>query len=78
MYSSPPARTPKLQLVVEQPSTGGPWNPPTKDTSCPKTKKELQQDGRRGAITIKSNPIPAGWVTHKLENNNTKEVLPLL
>ena len=26
----------------------------------------------------KSNPIPTGWVTHKLENNNTKEVLPLL
>ena len=25
-----------------------------------------------------SNPIPTGWVTHKLENNNTKEVLPLL
>ena len=32
----------------------------------------------RGAITIKSNPIPARLVTHKLENNNTKEVLPLL
>ena len=27
---------------------------------------------------IKSNPIPPGWVTHKLENNNTKEILPLL
>ena len=27
---------------------------------------------------IKSHPIPAGWVTHKLENNNTKAVLPLL
>ena len=26
---------------------------------------------------IKSNPIPAEWVTHKLENN-TKEVLTLL
>ena len=23
---------------------------------------------------IKSNPIPARWVTHKLENNNTKEL----
>ena len=22
-------------------------------------------DGRRGAITIKSSPITAGWVTHK-------------
>jgi len=27
---------------------------------------------------IKSNSIPIGWVTHKLENNDTKEVLPLL
>ena len=27
---------------------------------------------------IKSNPIPARWATHKLENNNTNEVLPLL
>ena len=27
---------------------------------------------------IKSNPILARWATHKLENNNTKEVLPLL
>ena len=31
-----------------------------------------------GAITIKSNPRPARWATHKLQNNNTKEVLPLL
>ena len=27
---------------------------------------------------IKSNPKPTGSVTHKLENNNTKEVLLLL
>ena len=26
----------------------------------------------------KANPIPAEWLTHKLENNNTKEVLLLL
>ena len=43
----------------------------------PKTKK-LQGDGRRGASTIKSNPIFTRWVTHNLEDNNTKEVLPLL
>ena len=49
-----------------------------KDTPRPKTKKKLQQDSRRDAITIKSNPKPARWVTHRLENNNTKEVLPLL
>ena len=53
-----PVRAPKLQLAVEQPSTGGCRNPPKKDTPCPKTKKKLQQDGRRGAIMIISNPIP--------------------
>ena len=30
MHSSPPVRTPKLQLAVEQPSTGGHWTPPKK------------------------------------------------
>ena len=39
---SPPVRTPKLQLVVEQPLTGGHWNPPKKDTPRPKTKKKSQ------------------------------------
>ena len=39
-----------------------------KDTPHPKTKEKLQWDGRRGTITIKSNPITTGWVTHKLEN----------
>ena len=69
----PTAKAQKLQLAVEQPSAGGLWNPPKKkkrDTTRPKTKKQLQRDGRRGAITIKSNPIPAGWVSYKLENNN--------
>ena len=72
MCSSTPVREPKLQLAVE-PSTGGHWNSPTKDTPRPKIKK-LQQDDRRGTISIKANPILAVWVTHKLENKNTKEV----
>ena len=38
----------------------------------------MQRDSRRGTMMIKSNPIPAGWVAHKLENNNTKVVLLLL
>ena len=33
---------------------------------------------RRNIIMIKSNPILARWVTHKLENNNTEEILSLL
>ena len=77
MCSSPPARIPKFQLAIEQPSTGGHWNPPKTDTQCPKTKK-LKQDGRRDAIMIKSNPITFWWVSHKLEHNNTKEAPPLL
>ena len=48
-----------------------------KDTPHPETKEKPQWDGRRGVITIKSNPISARWVTHKLENNFTTEVHPL-
>ena len=54
------------------------WNTPKKDVPHLKTKKKPQWDSRMGTIMIKSNPIPARWVTHKLENNNTKEVFPLL
>ena len=78
MCSSSPVRAPKSHLAVEHPSTGGCWNLPkkqnkTKKTPCPKTKKTPQQDGRRGTITIKSNPIPTRWVTHKLESKVPKE-----
>ena len=52
---------------------GGCWYLPEKDTPCPKIKKKPLWEWRRGTITIKSNPI-----LFKLENNNTKEVLPLL
>ena len=81
---SPPARAPKSQLAVDQPSTGGHWNLSKKKKKIPHVQRQRgshrkpQQDGRKGTITIKSSPIPAGWVNHKLENNNTKEVLPLL
>ena len=69
---SSPVRAPKSRQL-----TGGCWNLPKKDTPHSKTKK-LNRGGRRDTIMIESNPIPTGWVTHKLENNNTKEVLPLL
>ena len=74
---SPPVRPPRSQLAVERQLTGGCWNLPKKDAPHSKTKK-LNRGGRRDTIMIKSNPIPTGWVTHKLENNNTKEVLSLL
>ena len=75
MRASLPARSPKLQLAAERPLRGECWNPPKKDTPHPKTKKKSQQDSRRGTIMIKLEPIPTGWVTHRLEINNTKEVL---
>ena len=48
-----------------------------KDTPHSKTKEKPQWDSRRSTITIKSNPITAGWVTHTLENTYTTEVHPL-
>ena len=60
MYSSPPARAPKWQLAVEQPLTEGHWSSPKNDTPHKKTKGKPKQDGRKGTITIKSNPIPTG------------------
>jgi len=50
---------------------------PTKNyILCPKTKKKPQQDGRRGAVMIKSNPIHSGWANHKLEKNYITEAQP--
>ena len=61
MRSSSSVRAPKLQLAVEQPSTGGHWDPLKKDTPHPRTKKKLQQDSRRGTIMIKNQiPYPPG------------------
>ena len=48
-----------------------------RDTPHPKTKEKPQWNSRRGAITIKSNPITAGWVAHKLESIHWSEVHPL-
>ena len=59
MCSSSPARTPKLLLAAEQPSTGECLIPPKKDTPRPRAKKKPQQDGRRGKILLESNRIPA-------------------
>ena len=59
---SSPARTPKSQLAVQQPLTGGRCSPPKREIPCPKTKKKLPRDGRRDAVMIKSSLIPARWV----------------
>ena len=67
-------RAPESQLTAEQSST---LELTRKDTPHPKTKEKPQWDSRRGTITVKSNPITAGWVTHRLENTYTTEVHPL-
>ena len=75
MRSLPLARAPESQLTAEQSSKGRHWNSPK---NMPHIQRQRRPwDGRWGAITIKSNPITAGWVTHKLENTYTTEVHPL-
>lgn len=64
---SSPVRAWKLPIAVEQLATGGCWNTARSDTPLQKAK----WDGRKGTIMIKSNPTPIGWVTCKLDNNNT-------
>ena len=48
---------------------------PTQKDTLPSKAQKKPPDGRRGTIMIKTNPI-LRWVTHKLENNYTTEVLP--
>ena len=60
-------------------TTDGAMLEPTKKyTPRPETKEKPQPDRRRGAITVNSTSTPARWATHKLKNNWTAEVLPLL
>ena len=56
MHSSSPARTPKLQLAAEQPSTGESWIQPKKDTPRPRAKEKPLQDGRRDKIMFRIKP----------------------
>ena len=53
--------------------------PPPKKKKYPASKnkqKKPQQPGKRGAIMIKSIPIPTRWATHKSENDYTTEIIP--
>ena len=56
VYSSSPARTPKLQLTAEPPSTEECWIPPKKDTPHPRAKEKPQQGGRRAEIVFRIKP----------------------
>ena len=53
MCSSSPVRTPKLQLVAEQPLTRELWIPSKKDTWCPRAKEKPKQDGGRGKLVFR-------------------------
>ena len=48
MHSSP-VRTPKLQLITEQASTGKCWIPPKKYTPHPRASEKPQQDAAAAA-----------------------------
>ena len=50
--------------------------PTKKDILHQKTKKKPQQDSKKDTFVIKSNPIPTGWATPKLENKYITEVFP--
>ena len=69
---SSPARAPKSQLAVEQPSTG--TLEPTKKkktTSNPRTKEKPHQNGRRGTIIINQILHPLGG-----QLTNRRRVIP--
>ena len=53
---SSPARTPKLHLAAEQPSTGECWIPPKKYTPQTGAKEKPQQDGKRDKIEFRIKP----------------------
>ena len=50
------ARSPKLRLTDEQPSTRK-CIPPKKDIPYTRAKEKPQQDGRRGKITFRIKPL---------------------
>ena len=52
MHSPPSVRSQKSQNI-EQPLTGGHWNPPEKDIPHPNIKKKPKTDARRARNMIK-------------------------
>ena len=77
VLSPPLVRTPESQLTAEKSWTGRHWNSPKKVPHMQRQRRSHNEMVGGGAITIKSNPITAGWVTHKPENTYTTEVHPL-
>ena len=67
------ARTPKLQLVAEQPSTGECWIPPKQNktkTLHPRTKEKPHLHGRRGETAFRVKPY-----THQRGSECSNKVL---
>ena len=76
--SLPLVRTPESQLAARQSLTGREWNSPKKISHIQRQRRSHNEMvGEAQSITVKSNPITAGWVTHRLENTYTTEVNPL-
>ena len=57
VYSSSPARTPKLQFTAEQLSTGEFWIPPIKDTHVQGQRRSPSKMVGRDKFCLESNPI---------------------
>ena len=75
-------RTQKSQLALDQPWAEGSGTH-QKKKRIPYVQRQSRccnemVGGPLSIKSIKSNFIPTGWATHKLKNNNTKGVLPLL
>ena len=66
MHSFPLAISPESQLTAEQSLTGRHWNSPEKIPHVQRQRRSCNETVG-GAHSIKSNPITAKWVTHKLE-----------
>ena len=77
MHSLLLVRAPESQLTAEQSSTRGHWNSPKKIPHIQGQGRSHNEMVGGGTITIKSNPMAAGWVTNKLENTYTTEGQPL-
>ena len=77
MCSSSLARAPKLTscwIIIDRKTL----EPTKKKILHVQRQRGSHNEMRKGTNMIKSNPKPSGWVIHNLENNNIKEVLPLL
>ena len=65
MYSSSPARTPKLQLAAEQPLAGKCWIPPKKIPHVQGQRRSPNKMVGGAKLRLESNPILTGdaWMT---------------